>query len=128
MKLMLDTHILLWSLFDLKRLPQAARELMERSGNEICFSVVNIWEISIKSQQGRKDFLVDPRLVRKTLLESGYTEIAVEGKHAEQMDKLPLLHRDPFDRMLIQQAEQECAVLLTADKSIGQYTANIRLV
>jgi PIN domain nuclease of toxin-antitoxin system len=128
MRLLLDTHLVLWSLFDLPKLPPAARSLMEDTRNEICFSVVNIWEIAVKRQLGRRDFLVDPRMARRTMLESGYMELIVNGSHAESMDTLPLLHRDPFDRMLIQQAVFENATLITSDKAVAEYAGPIRLV
>ena len=128
MKVLLDTHVLLWAAGEQARLAQDARELIEDRDTELVFSAVSIWEVAIKNGLGRDDFSVDPRLLRRGLLENGYTELAVTGSHAVAVDSLPPLHKDPFDRMLVAQAQVEGFLLLTADPAVASYGGSIRMV
>lgn len=128
MKLLLDTHLLLWAASDPKRLSKAARALMEDKDNELLFSPASLWEIAIKNGLGRADFRVDARLLRRGLLDNGYTELPVTAEHAVNLDQLPGLHRDPFDRMLVAQALVEGITLLTADTKLKGYPGTIRKV
>ena len=128
MKLLLDTHVLLWAAGDPDRLPADARTLLEDRTTEPIFSAASLWEVAIKSGLGRSDFRVDPRLLRRGLLEHGYAELAVTGVHAVAVDLLPPLHRDPFDRILIAQAQIEGIVLLTADAAVARYPGPIRAI
>ena len=128
MKVLLDTHVLLWAAGEQARLAQDARELIEDRDTELVFSAVSIWEVAIKNGLGRDDFSVDPRLLRRGLLENGYTELAVTGSHAVAVDSLPPLHKDPFDRMLVAQAQVEGIILLTADSAVASYGGSIRMV
>src|SRR5271163_2857669 len=115
MKLLLDTHILLWAAREPKRLPRVARALMDDTQNELIFSVVSVWETAIKSGLGKKDFRTDPRLLRRRLLDNGYSELPLLSKHAVAIDLLPPIHKDLFDRILVAQAMVEGITLLTAD-------------
>jgi len=128
MKLLLDTHLLLWAAQDVQRLPPAARQLMGDPGNELLFSVASIWEIVIKRGLGRDDFTVDPRLLRRGLLDNGYVELAISSAHVIALDTLPALHKDPFDRILVAQAMAEGITLLTADAEVARYPAPVRRV
>lgn len=128
MKLLLDTHLLLWAADDSKKLSSKARKLLSDRDNEPIFSVVSLWEVSIKRRLGRADFAVDPRLLRRGLLDNGYAELAVSGHHALAVDALPPLHRDPFDRMLVAQATVEGIILLTADARVAAYSGSIQRV
>lgn len=128
MKLLLDTHLLLWAAHDPKRLPKAARTLIEDLENELLFSAASLWEITIKSGQGRKDFRVDARLLRRALLDNGYTELPITGEHAINVDHLPFTHKDPFDRILVSQATVEGITLLTNDAKLLGYSGPIRKV
>ena len=128
MKLLLDTHLLLWAAGAPRRLPAAARKLLDDPGNEPLFSAASLWEIAIKRSLGREDFRVDPRLLRRGLLENGYAELPITGEHASAVDDLPRLHKDPFDRMLIAQAMVESVTLLTADPQLARYPGPIRRV
>lgn len=94
----------------------------------LVFSAVNLWEISIKRSLGRASFQVDPRILRHRALSHGYEELNIVSEHAIFLDTLPMLHRDPFDRLLIAQATFEGMTLLTADKTVAQYSGPIRLV
>lgn len=128
MKLLLDTHLLLWAAGAPRRLPAAARKLINEPDNALLYSAASLWEVAIKRALGRKDFRVEPRLLRRGLLENGYAELAVTGEHAVAVDSLPLLHRDPFDRILIAQSIVEGVTLLTADPQVAQYSGPIRRV
>jgi PIN domain nuclease of toxin-antitoxin system len=126
--LLLDTHILLWMADDADRLPAAARKLVGDRGNDLFFSAISICEIAIKSALGRVDFQVDARLFRRGLLAEGYTELPVTGEHGAAVASLPLLHKDPFDRILIAQAIVEGLPLVTSDPVIARYPCPIRVV
>lgn len=128
MKLLLDTHLLLWAAGHAERLSNAAIELIERPDNDLWFSVASLWELVIKRGLGRKDFRVDARLLRRGLLENGYSELPIASEHAIAVEALPMIHRDPFDRMLIAQAMHEGLTLLTSDRSVAQYPGSIRMV
>jgi PIN domain nuclease of toxin-antitoxin system len=127
-RLLLDTHLLLWAAEEPTRLSDAARKLMNNGGNDLMFSAASFWEIAIKRGLGRNDFRMDPRLLRRGLLDNDYTELQVGGDHAIAIESLPLLHKDPFDRILIAQAIVEGITLLTADPLIAQYAGPIRRV
>jgi len=127
-KLLLDTHLLLWAAGEPKRLPAVARKLINDSRNELLFSVASLWEIVIKRSLGRDDFRVEPRVLRRGLLDNGYAELAVGGEHVLAVDSLPPIHKDPFDRLLVAQAQIESVTLLTADPILGRYPGPIRCV
>ena len=128
MSFLLDTHILLWAAGIPERLPDDARALIEDPDTDLIFSAASIWEVAIKSGLGRADFNVDPRLLLRGLRDNGYQELAVTGTHAAAVDLLPPIHRDPFDRLLVAQAQTEALTLLTADTTVGRYPGPIRLV
>lgn len=128
MKLLLDTHLLLWAANEPKRLTKAARMLLEDSENELIFSAASIWEIMIKSSLGRDDFRVNARLLRRGLLDNGYTELPITSEHAVNVDGLPTRHKDPFDRILVAQATMEGITLLTNDRKLLGYSGPIRRV
>lgn len=96
--------------------------------HELFFSVASLWEIVIKRGLGRDDLRVDPRLLRRALLDNDYGELAITGEHALAVANLPLLHKDPFDRILIAQSLVEGVLLLTADPLVAQYPAPVRKV
>lgn len=128
MKLLLDTHLLLWVAARSDRLPPVARTLLADERNTLLFSPGSLWEVAIKSGLGRADFTVDARLLRRGLLDHGYVELPIAGTHAMAVADLPPIHKDPFDRLLIAQAQVEGITLLTHDPLVAQYPAPIRLV
>lgn len=128
MKLLLDTHLVLWAAGTPKRLSPVVQKLLETPENELLVSAVSFWEIVIKQSLNRDDFKVDPRRLRRGLRDNGWTELPMTTDHALAVDRLPALHRDPFDRMLVAQAQVEGVVLLTADALVAQYPASIRQV
>jgi PIN domain nuclease of toxin-antitoxin system len=128
MKLLLDTHLLLWAAGQPKRLPAVARKLMEDPRNEPMFSSASLWEIAIKNGLGRDDFQVDARLLRRGLLDNGYGELPITSEHAVAIDGLPPIHKDPFDRLLVAQSMVEGITLLTSDPLVARYPAPVRKV
>jgi PIN domain nuclease of toxin-antitoxin system len=128
MKLLLDTHLLLWAAGNPARLPAGARELLDDPQNEPIFSSASLWKVAIKHGLGRGDFRVDARLLRRGLVDNGYGELPITSEHAVALDSLPRIHRDPFDRILIAQSMVEGITLLTADPLVAQYPAPIRKV
>ena len=128
MKLLLDTQLLLWAAAHPRRLSSAARKLINDTQHELIFSAASLWEITIKNSLGRDDFRVEPRVLRRGLLDNGYVELPITSEHAVSAAALPELHRDPFDRLLIAQATCEGITLVTADAIVGQYPGPIRRV
>lgn len=128
MRLLLDTHILLWVLTDDPRLTSEIRSLILSDDTDLFFSAASVWEISIKSALKRADFPYDPSIVRKALLDNGYAELPITGEHSVFVGSLPALHADPFDRMLIAQAHVEGMLLLTHDSKIEGYPGPIRRI
>ena len=128
MTVLLDTHLLLWAAGFPERLSTAARDVLDDPDARLVYSAASLWEVAIKSGLGRADFIVDPRLLRRGLLENGYTELPVTGTHAVAVDLLPNIHKDPFDRILIAQAHSEGITLLTTDEMVARYPGSIRLV
>lgn len=121
MKLLLDTHILLWAAGHPERLTETARCLLMTSENRLFFSAANIWEVVVKLGLGRQDFKIDPYRLRKMLVIHRYIELPVTAEHALRAGTLPPLHKDPFDRILIAQALSEGMRLVTADGTVARY-------
>jgi PIN domain nuclease of toxin-antitoxin system len=127
-KLLLDTHLLLWAATQPGRLPPKARKLIDHPGHDLIFSAASFWEIAIKNGLARADFEVDARLLRRGLLDNGYSELPVTSDHALAVNLLPPIHRDPFDRILVAQAMVEGIMLLTSDPLVAKYPAPIQRV
>ena len=123
MKCLLDTQILIWVLGRLDLLPPAMRDLIEDPASAIYFSVINIWEVVIKTNLPRRDLHVDPQDARREALSYGFRELQVTAEHAFAVRALPAIHKDPFDRMLIAQARAEGMRLLTVDAQMQRYLA-----
>lgn len=128
MKLLLDTHLLLWAANEPERLSAKAKAFFDDLDHELLFSAASIWEIAIKNGLGRDDFKVDARLLRRGLLDNNYTELAITSAHAVFVESLPLIHKDPFDRILVAQATVEGITLLTADSVVARYPGPIQFV
>jgi PIN domain nuclease of toxin-antitoxin system len=128
MKLLLDTHLLLWAAGKPNRLSPAARRLIDSTANELLFSAASVWEVAIKRGLGRSDFQADPRLLRRGLLDNGYTELPILSDHVVAIESLPPIHKDPFDRLLVAQASVEGITLLTVDSIVAEYPGPVRLV
>lgn len=128
MKLLLDTHLLLWAAGEPRRLSRQARGFIDNPGNELFFSPASLWEVVIKHGLQRPDFKVNPRLLRRGLLDNGYGELPIVSDHVVAVDSLPTIHKDPIDRILVAQATVEGVTLLTTDSLISQYPGPIKTV
>ena len=125
MKLLLDTHILLWLAAGVP--PSDVADYVLNEENELYFSPASIWEIIIKRGLNRSDFEVDPHLLYKGLVDNGYEQINITSKHVLLTGTLPMLHKDPFDRILLAQSLTEGITLLTADEMLTKYPAPVIL-
>lgn len=128
MRLLLDTHLLLWATEDSDRLSRAARELLTDDGNDLLFSPISIWEVAIKHRQQRSDLDADPQLVMRALEAGDYKELPVTAAHTLAVANLPPIHKDPFDRLLLAQAQVEGVLLVTSDKTVAKYPGDVRKV
>lgn len=128
MKVLLDTHVLIWAAGRPERLSDEARAVLQAPETEPFFSAASLWEIAIKNRLGRADFRVHPHPLYRGLVDNGYTELAVTGIHAAAVDLLPAIHKDPFDRILVAQARTEGITLLTVDRIVGRYPGPIRVL
>ena len=128
MRLLLDTHLLLWALAEPGRLDAKTKLALEDPSNEVLFSAASLWEIAIKASLGRVDFNFDPQQVLQAALETGFVELPVWSAAAILVAKLPPHHRDPFDRLLIAQAMSEPVRFYTADPLLPPYSELVTLV
>ena len=118
MRLLLDSHTLLWALSDLPRLGALARESIASRNNDVFVSAVSIWELAVKREKGT---LSAPFGLVRAVEETGFTPLPLSPLHAEHAAMLPMHHRDPFDRILVAQAQAEGLVLVTRDSHILRY-------
>jgi PIN domain nuclease of toxin-antitoxin system len=121
-RLLLDTHILLWALIEPNRLSAEFHAVLEDPNNEVLFSAASVWEMSIKAALGRADFQVAPARIVEAAQDTGFVELPVRAPAALQVAALPHHHRDPFDRLLVAQAMTEPAALYTADTQLQAYS------
>lgn len=128
MNVLLDTHVLLWAAGQPSRLAPETRAMIENPDQRPWFSAACLWEIAIKRSLGHADFDVEPRRLRRGLLDHGWNELAVTSEHVIATMDLPPLHKDPFDRMLIAQAHVEGFDLVTSNDLVAQYPGRIRRV
>jgi PIN domain nuclease of toxin-antitoxin system len=128
LKLLLDTHLLLWAASQPQLLSKTASSLIDDTENELLFSAASLWEVAIKSALGRANFHVDPKLLRRGLLDNGYLELPVTSAHAVAVMSLPPIHKDPFDRLIVAQALEEGITLVTSDEVVSKYPVAIRTV
>lgn len=128
MRLLLDTHILVWALAEPNKLPTGAAALVKSREHDIFFSVASVWEISIKAALGRAGFPEPVGKIVEAARSSGFVELPVYSADALAVATLPLHHRDPFDRLLVAQAVGLPARLLTADAQLQAYSELVTLV
>lgn len=128
MRLLLDTHLLLWAAAGSANLSPDARDLIADPDNHLQFSAASLWEIAIKQGLQRPDFQVDARVLRRGLVDNFYQELPITSEHAVAIDGLPPIHKDPFDRLLVAQATVEGITLLTNDATVARYPGPVRLV
>jgi PIN domain nuclease of toxin-antitoxin system len=125
---LLDTQLLLWAAAADEKLPDAVIKRLDDQHTQPLFSAASIWEIVIKTGLGREDFNVDAAVLRRGLIDNGYRELPITSAHTLAVGRLPDLHRNPFDRILAAQANEEGIELLTADRTLAQYPGSITLV
>ena len=128
MKILLDTHILIWALAEPDRLSENGRLALEDPQNEILFSAASIWEIALKKRIGGINFAFAPDQIAKAAKESGFAELPVFAIAAALVEQLPLHHRDPFDHLLIAQAMSEPARLFTVDPLFARYSELVTIL
>lgn len=128
MRILLDTHVFLWTLDNSRKLSKAARELMTKPGNECFVSAVSFWEIAIKAALRRKEFRLDTAALINAADAAGLKHLSFTAAHASQVARLPHHHPDPFDRALVAQAEQEFLTLITHDATLARYGSAVRIV
>ena len=126
MKILLDTHILLWAAAN--KLPTSVAKYVLDELNDLCFSTASIWEIVIKHGLNRDDFCVDPHIFYSGLIDNGYEEIYISSQHALLTGTLPIIHKDPFDRVIVAQSISEGVSLLTFDDVLTNYPAPVILI
>jgi PIN domain nuclease of toxin-antitoxin system len=126
MRFLLDTHFVLWIPVNSSNMSSKSASIIRAPESELFFSVSSIWEIAIKKGLNRRNFQVDPREIRRRLIENGYQELTIQSQHVVMVDSMPPIHKDPFDRILIAQAMVEGITLLTADPVIAKYPGPIR--
>ncbi len=125
---LVDTHILLWAALAPDRLSGEALGILEDRETGVMFSSATIWEVAIEAAKQAPDFAVDPRLLRRALTESGYSELPISAEHTSAVADLPGVHGDLFDRIQIAQARSEGLVFLTSDVALADYGFPVRLV
>lgn len=122
MNVLIDTHVLLWWLSDHPSLPQRSRQLLADPDTTIYLSAVVMWELRIKQALGK---VVLPAEFRETLENQGFTELPVTIAHTDRLATLPMVHRDPFDRLLVAQALEEKLCLMSFDDAVRQYEVTL---
>lgn len=122
MNVLLDTHTLLWWLNDHPGLSKNIRSLLKKSDTVVFMSAASVWEISIKTSRGK---LTVPENYRQKALESNFLPLAISFDHAAAVAKLPYHHADPFDRMLVAQAQVEQLTLISADPILKKYSVPV---
>lgn len=125
MRLLLDTHLVLWAMQNSRALSAAAREHL-RKADAVFVSAVSLWEIAIKADLGKLE--VDVERLEQKLTEAGFQQLPISWAHALKLRELPPLHRDPFDRLLVAQAMSEPLRLLTHDSALAAYSDLVTLV
>ena len=121
-RLLLDSHVLLWALSDVSRLRESARGLIADSNNYVAVSAVSVWELGIKAAQGK---LSVPDRLEEATRRSGFAELAITFAHAREAAALPPVHGDPFDRMLVAQAQIEQLEIVTRDRRLQEYDVRV---
>lgn len=122
-RFLLDTHTLLWWLADSEQLGSRCREVISDQRNQVFVSAATTWEISIKMALGK---LEAPEDIDSVVEDEGFSKLPISLYHGQLAGRLPALHRDPFDRMLIAQAQAEGLIFLTADETLSQYQLRIQ--
>jgi PIN domain nuclease of toxin-antitoxin system len=127
-RFLLDTQLLLWNVYGSKKLPARVARLFRDGRHEFFYSAASLWEIAIKAARGRDDFIADTAAIRDALDANGFHELPVAAQHAIQLSRLPPIHADPFDRMLVAQSMIEPMTFITTDERLAAYPATVEVV
>jgi PIN domain nuclease of toxin-antitoxin system len=127
-RFLVDTQLLLWSASGSRKLPARVARLFRDGRHEFHVSAASLWEVAIKASLGRANFSVNAAELRDALIDGGFRELPITGGHAVAVSALPPIHADPFDRLLVAQANAEPMVLITADERLARYPGNIEVV
>ena len=125
MRLLLDTHTILWFFDEVNNLSEAAYKAIMNPGNEKYVSIASAWEVAIKISLEKLSFTGGTANFLAAVEESGFTLLPIKGEYVKLVESLPFLHRDPFDRMLVVSAVYEGMCLVSADTNIQKYDASI---
>lgn len=128
MRILLDTHLLLWAMAASRKLPRDVRSKLLDPHNDIYYSAASLWEIAIKSGLQRPDFRIDIDTLMEALEASGFIELPITAAHAAGVARLPPIHKDPFDRLLIAQSMAEPLTLLTNDAVLADYWDGVKVI
>ena len=127
-RFLVDTQLLLWNVYGSRKLPARVVRLFRDGRHQFFYSAASLWEIAIKAARGREDFVADTAAIRETLEANGFHELPVSAQHAVQLSRLPPIHGDPFDRMLVAQSIVEPMALITSDARLAKYPGTIEVV
>jgi len=128
-KILLDTHIWLWSILSPEKLGEEGHSMIEKAENELFLSAASSWEIAIKYKTGRLSLPEPPEIfILQRLIRDDIKPLSIEHHHACRVSALPVIHRDPFDRILIAQAQTEKLLLITADQQLKGYDVEMLFV
>jgi PIN domain nuclease of toxin-antitoxin system len=125
MRILLDTHIFLWLVTDDRKAKKSLRTQIE-TATEVYVSAASVWEVAIKHALGKLDG--DPESFHAAIDTFGFRELAITGAHTLAVARLPPIHKDPFDRLLVAQAINEPLILFTADSMLAEYTELVNIV
>lgn len=125
MAFLLDTHTLLWAILDDNKLSPSAKKHITDTKNICYFSIVSLWEITIKHSLGSLELNMSLDDCFNIITQTGFTELPIKRTHLTELDKLPYNHKDPFDRILIAQAIQEKLQVITKDEMISKYPVHV---
>ncbi len=128
MKFLLDTHLLIWAVEAPEHLSAEVTAMLTDGSNEVFYSAASLCEIAIKANMGRPSFQLNPNLLHHELIHFGYTELPITTAHAVAVFGLPMIHKDPFDRLLVAQSIVEGIPLLTSDATLAKYPGPVRKV
>ena len=128
MNYLVDTHLLIWAANHNPKLSFEAEAELTNPRNNLWFSVISLWEMALKRSMSRTTFIYDAGQLRSGFLSSGYQELAVESKHVLGVANMPMIHTDPFDRLLLAQAISEGLIFLTADRQMAGYGNDVKMV
>jgi PIN domain nuclease of toxin-antitoxin system len=127
-RFLVDTQLLLWNVYGSRKLPAKVARLFQDGRHQFFYSAASLWEIAIKAARGREDFTADTAAIRDALDANGFHDLPIAAQHAVALSRLPPIHADPFDRMLIAQAIVEPMALITSDGRLAAYPGTIEVV